>query len=43
VNSIYTHIEIGLKREAIEKLERWVRAERKAAQEKAEKEKREPQ
>jgi hypothetical protein len=38
VNSIYTHVEIGLKREAIEKLERRVRAERKAAKEKAEKE-----
>ena len=36
VNSIYTHVEIGLKREAIEKLERWVRAERKAAKERAE-------
>jgi integrase len=38
VNSIYTHVEIGLKREAIEKLERWVSAERKAAKEKAEQE-----
>jgi integrase len=38
VNSIYTHVEIGLKREAIEKLERWVSAERRAAKEKAEQE-----
>jgi integrase len=38
VNSIYTHVEIGLKREAIQKLERWVAAERKAAKEKEEKE-----
>lgn len=38
VNSIYTHIEIGLKREAIQKLERWVAKEREAAKEKAEKE-----
>lgn len=38
VNSIYTHVEIGLKREAIDKLERWVAAERNAAKEKAEKE-----
>jgi hypothetical protein len=39
VNSIYTHIEIGLLREAIQKLERWAAAERKAAKEKTEKEK----
>jgi hypothetical protein len=38
VNSIYTHVEIGLKREALEKLERWVASERKAAKEKAEQE-----
>lgn len=31
VNSIYTHIELPAKREAIKKLERWVAAERKAA------------
>jgi len=36
VNSIYTHIELPAKREAIQKLERWVTAERKAAKEKAE-------
>jgi hypothetical protein len=35
VISIYTHIELPVKREAIEKLERWVSAERKAANEKA--------
>jgi integrase len=39
VNSIYTHVELPVKREAIQKLERWVAAERKAAKEKAEKEK----
>ena len=38
VNSIYTHVEIGLKREAIQKLECWAARERKAAWEKAEKE-----
>jgi integrase len=38
VNSIYTHVEIALKREAIQKLERWAAAERQAAKEKAEKE-----
>lgn len=38
VNSIYTHVEIGLKREAVQKLERWASAERKAAKEKTEKE-----
>jgi integrase len=36
VNSIYTHIELPAKREAIQKLERWVAAERKAAKDKAE-------
>jgi len=36
VNSIYTHIELPAKREAIQKLERWVAAERKAANERAE-------
>ena len=36
VNSIYTHVELPAKREAIRKLERWVAAERKAAKEKAE-------
>lgn len=35
VNSIYTHIELPAKREAIQKLERWAAAERKAGQEKA--------
>ena len=35
VNSIYTHVEIGLKREAIDKLERWVASERNAAKVKA--------
>lgn len=35
VNSIYTHVELPAKREAIEKLERWVRAERNAAKVKA--------
>ncbi len=35
VNSIYTHIEIGAKRVAIQKLERWVAAERKSAEETA--------
>jgi hypothetical protein len=39
VNSIYTHIELPAKREAIQKLERWAAAERQAAKEKAEKEK----
>jgi integrase len=39
VNSIYTHVELPLRREAIQKLEHWVAAERKAAKEKAEKEK----
>lgn len=38
VNSIYTHVELPAKRGAIEKLERWVAAERKAAKEKAEQE-----
>jgi integrase len=38
VNSIYTHVELPLKREAIDKLERWVRAERNAAKEKAKQE-----
>lgn len=38
VNSIYTHVEIGLKRGAIQKLECWAARERKAAKEKAEKE-----
>jgi integrase len=38
VNSIYTHVEIGLRREAIQKLERWAAEQRKAAKEKAEKE-----
>jgi integrase len=38
VNSIYTHVEIRDRRAAIEKLERWVAAERKAAQEKEERE-----
>jgi integrase len=38
VNSIYTHVEIGLKREAIQKLECWAAAQRKAAKEKAAKE-----
>ncbi len=38
VNSIYSHVEIGLKREAIQKLECWTAAQRKAAREKAEKE-----
>jgi len=33
VNSIYTHVEIGLKRQAIGKLERWVQAERSAKKE----------
>lgn len=42
VNSIYTHVEIGLKREAIEKLERWVASERNAAKEKAKRETEEP-
>jgi integrase len=36
VNSIYTHIELPAKREAIQKLERWVAAERKATNERAE-------
>ena len=38
VNSIYTHVEIGLKREAIQKLERWTDSQRNAAKEKAAKE-----
>lgn len=38
VNSIYTHVELPVKREAIQKLERWASAERKTAKEKAEKE-----
>lgn len=38
VNSIYVHVELPAKREAIQKLERWVAAERKAAKEKEEKE-----
>lgn len=41
VNSIYTHVELPAKREAILKLECWVAAQRKAAKEKAEKEKEE--
>lgn len=36
VNSIYTHIEIGIRREAIQKLESWAAAQRQAAKEKAE-------
>jgi integrase len=39
VNSIYTHVELPVKREAIQKLECWVAAERKAAEERAVKEK----
>ena len=38
VNSIYTHVEIGLRREAIQKLEGWAGSQRKAAKEKGEKE-----
>jgi integrase len=38
VNSIYTHVEIGLKREAIQKLECWAASQRKTAKEKAAKE-----
>ena len=34
VNSIYTHVELPAKREAIQKLERWVAAQRKAQKEK---------
>jgi integrase len=41
VNSIYTHVELPAKREAIQKLEHWVAAQRKATKEKAEKEKEE--
>jgi integrase len=41
VNSIYTHIELPAKREAIQKLECWVAAQRAAAKEKEEKEKEE--
>lgn len=41
VNSIYTHVELPAKREAIQKLELWVAAQRKAVKEKAEKEKEE--
>jgi len=33
VNSIYTHVELPAKREAIQKLERWVAAERRAVKE----------
>lgn len=36
VNSLYTHIELPTKRTALQKLERWAAAERKAAKEKAE-------
>ena len=38
VNSIYTHVELPAKREAIQKLERWAAKERATANEKAEKE-----
>jgi integrase len=38
-NAIYTHVELPAKREAIQKLERWVAAARTAAKEKAQKEK----
>jgi hypothetical protein len=36
INAIYTHVELPAKREAIQKLERWIAAEQKARKEKQE-------